>query len=331
MLKVRNLLFVLVALVAAPIAASASVVVDGFWDGQNADGYTLSKESYIDLGCASMNCPDQGVLGVTQDANNIYIMFAQQTSVSDNSFGTNAVDWSMGHTLDDLLGSDKAEFILTNSTGTVVFDQYIDYASDITAGNAGMSGASTDTYQSAGLGGDGGGAGTVNSPGTGVGASAFVTAKTSLGYDLNSAVSSCATAVKTSLNSPDIDGVSGNTNTANSTYLADNTNPSCNLTLPAGYTTTQGWLFSTVYEVEISKAALNLPGGTFNVDVYAQHNSPSKGTDTDDCDAATGNILAPSLCNQGQGGSPTPEPSSLLLLGSGVLGLRTALLRRKKR
>jgi hypothetical protein len=103
---------------------------------------------------------------------NVDVVYRQSRSLVDNTYGTGAVGWPSGHTFNDLLGSDKAQFVFYNSAGTKVLDVYADY----------VSAASTSMYPSGyGTLGVTGGDGGVNYGS----ASSVVSVKTTITTDLN--------------------------------------------------------------------------------------------------------------------------------------------------
>ena len=59
----------------------------------------------------------------------VKVIYLQSRGVVDNTYGTGAVGWQSGHTFNNLLGSDKAEFVFYNGTGTKVLDIFMDYVS----------------------------------------------------------------------------------------------------------------------------------------------------------------------------------------------------------
>jgi hypothetical protein len=74
---------------------------------------------------------DVGTLTTVVLANgDIQVSYMQSQSVNDNRHGTGATaatGWASGHTFNDLLGSDKAEFRFTDGNGNVVLDFFADY------------------------------------------------------------------------------------------------------------------------------------------------------------------------------------------------------------
>ena len=104
-----------------------------------------------------------GTLSVTQPTTGQYagdyvVTFNQSLGIVDNTYGTNASSgWgTQGHSFNDLLGSDGADFQFTDSKGNVVLDFLADYVSQ---GSSLTLGGTTVSYPSGygtlGLGGDG--------------------------------------------------------------------------------------------------------------------------------------------------------------------------------
>ena len=64
-------------------------------------------------------------------AGNYEVIFNQSLGIVDNTYGTNASSgWgTQGHTFNDLLGSDQADFQFTDGKGNVVLDFLADYVS----------------------------------------------------------------------------------------------------------------------------------------------------------------------------------------------------------
>ncbi len=83
--------------------------------------------------CTPVNGQDVnvGTLITDTDANgNIYVKLIVNKNLNDNTYGTNAIGWgTKGHKLNDLLGSDKANFVFKDKNGTVILDFNLDYIS----------------------------------------------------------------------------------------------------------------------------------------------------------------------------------------------------------
>ena len=128
--------------------AFATPVLDGSFDG--SDVYTaciyvnFEVEDYDLSGTLGTHGhgiygddegEEQGQLWYYQEGSggDLYLAFIQPKSLVDNSYGTYAIGWEHlekdgkpGHTLDNLLGSDKAEIRLENG-GVEVFNIAFDY------------------------------------------------------------------------------------------------------------------------------------------------------------------------------------------------------------
>lgn len=83
--------------------------------------------------CTSTNSStNAGTLTVeVLPSGDIKVVFRQSRSLNDNVYGTPAVadGWSKGHKFNDLVGSDEADFVFTDSHGKVVLNFQLDYIS----------------------------------------------------------------------------------------------------------------------------------------------------------------------------------------------------------
>jgi hypothetical protein len=183
-----------------------------------------------------------------------WITYIQSYNLNDNSYGTSAVGWgTKGHTFGNLVGSDKAQFVIKDNSGNTTMSFYFDY---ISAKSGTPSG-----YDTLGV---TGGDGSIS-----VGQAAWVLpdSTTSLSVDLNRLGYFSG-------------GVCNVTLTGGTNLLVDSpptTGPlSYVLANPANFP--NGWDFNNVYYVHIDGAAF---GGSYNESLYtitvpSVHNSPAK-------------------------------------------------------
>jgi hypothetical protein len=176
----------------------------------------------------------------TADA--VYMVLAIDKDFVDNTYGTNAVGWTNGHTFGNLTGSDHAQFYGFDAGGTKVLDFKLDY---LTAASGTPSG-----YASLGV---TGGEGRMN-----LGSATNIKAwGTSLEYSLNkTGYCSGGACPALTTNSP----------ATNAFYTPNPTYPN--------------WIYDVIYEVKIAKTAFGATGfGSLEVPYI--HASPSKvGTNT---------------------------------------------------
>jgi len=200
--------------------------------------------------CASSDCPSLNPAGsITTSidgAGDVTITFRESTSINDNSYGTNVVNWPKAHSFSALAGSDKAQFVITNGNGDVVLDFYLDY---ITRTN--VSASTPSGYYCLGV---TGGDGRVN-----LGQAAWIlSSETSLSRNLNS-TGYCANGACV---------VSG----VNLLQNSPPTSPSNTYNVPAAFSQ---WEFPIRYQVKVSHLAFE-SAGFGGVTVPSLHNSPPK-------------------------------------------------------
>ncbi|MCL4835099.1 MAG: MSCRAMM family adhesin SdrC [Caldilineaceae bacterium] len=180
-----------------------------------------------------------------QGSGSVYMVLAIDKDFVDNTYGTNAIGWSGGHTFGNLTGSDRAFFKAYDANDALKLDFEIDF---ISSGGTGSSG-----YASLGLGGDGG----LNVNNSGLSSTNIVQASaSSLEYSLNQYCTggtggNCSASGNLFTNSPGTD----------SFYTPNPTYPN--------------WIYDTIYEVKINAAAFGA-AGFGSIDVPQIHASPSK-------------------------------------------------------
>jgi len=121
--------------------ALADPIVDGRLDP--AEGYTQGW--FLDFAVERVaDTVSGGQLWVHQDAGtgDVTALFSQPLTLVDNTYGDNAIGWGKGvapsgknHNFKDLAGSDKAQFVFTDGTGSVVLDVVVDYISETSRGS----------------------------------------------------------------------------------------------------------------------------------------------------------------------------------------------------
>ena len=139
------ILYVVIVIGGLPTIVNAGPTIDGRFDP--AEGY--SKGYWVKLevegGKKTGNIPaDDGTLWLYQDPHNLdlFASFTQPLTLIDNTYGANSIGWGKGvapsgknHTFKDIIGSDKAQFTITDGSGEMVFDFTLDYISEIANGS----------------------------------------------------------------------------------------------------------------------------------------------------------------------------------------------------
>ena len=176
----------------------------------------------------------------------VYVVLAIDKDFVDNTYGVNAVGWPSGHTFGNLTGSDRAQFWGYDGNGTKVLDFDLDY---ITAKSGTPSG-----YASLGVGGGDGG--------MNLGSATNIQQwGTSLDYSLNN-LGYCS---------------GGNCSAGGTNLVVDSPATDEFYTSNPTY---PDWIFDTIYEVKIDKAAFGA-SGLGSIEIPYIHASPSKlGTNT---------------------------------------------------
>jgi hypothetical protein len=199
--------------------------------------------------CATVNGTNMvvGFLTTTVLVNgDVEVTYNQSQSINDNRYGTNATaatGWSGGHKFMDLVGSDEATFLFTDSTGKQVLELQEDYISQASGATFadGVSNHYASGYGTLGpLGGDG---------------------KMLIGSSSN--VLSCHTTFSDTLNTPPFTSATYQVNSA------PETSPLSNISVPPGWNYTDG------YYVKISHNAFGA-AGFGGVTIPGVHNSPAK-------------------------------------------------------
>lgn len=215
------MIVVMVSLFAVP-SVLALPAVDGRFDAN--EGYTTGYSLNMTVQDGNGNTTntidaEDGQLWIYEDTagGDLYIAFIQPLSLVDNSYGDNAIGWGAdapsgkNHNFNDLVESDDAQFVFTDSSNNIVLDVVIDYAHVYGSGVV-ASGGVTD------------GEGKVN-----VGpASAIKEAATSLEYNYSLFGSS----------NPELFGSGSSSPAADNDYNVENA-------------ALAAWTFASIYEVKV--------------------------------------------------------------------------------
>lgn len=119
--------------------ASATPIVDGRFDPN--EGYTLGR--FVDFAVEDVTTiVTGGELWTYEDPNgDVTVAFIQPLTLVDNTYGVNSIGWGSSapsgknHNLEDLVGSDKAQFVFTDGLGNVVLDFTLDYIGETAKGS----------------------------------------------------------------------------------------------------------------------------------------------------------------------------------------------------
>ena len=228
------------------VIANTPPVIDGKYD----EVYTVSPDAQV----VCYNDTNGTLFGKLatfyqpsgSSGNSVSMVLAIDKDFVDNTYGANAVNWPSGHTYDNLVGSDHAQFLGYDANGALVLDIKVDY---ISAASGTPSG-----YDSLGV---TGGEGRVN-----LGNAAHILQwATSEDYDLNN-TGYCS---------------GGNCSGGGTNLLVDSPATDEFYTPNPTY---PNWIYDVIYEIEIRKTAFG-SAGFGSLEVPYIHASPSKlGTNT---------------------------------------------------
>ena len=141
-----TMLFIAVVSVSLSTALNAAPIIDGYFDPD--EGYTLGCYVNIEVEGEkkSGNVPaDDGVLWMHRDlaTGDLFVSLTQPLTLVDNSYGENSIGWGSSapsgknHNFKDLVGSDKAQFVITDSDDNVLLDFVVDYISESSSASSG--------------------------------------------------------------------------------------------------------------------------------------------------------------------------------------------------
>ncbi len=127
----------LILIAAGP--APADPIVDGRYDP--SDGYTQGWPVVFAVEKA-VGVVGGGELWLHEDTStgDVYVAFIQPLVLVDNTYGANSIGWGPDapsgkrHNFEDLLNSDRAQFVFTDGAGVTVLDVVMDYISQADGG-----------------------------------------------------------------------------------------------------------------------------------------------------------------------------------------------------
>jgi len=296
-MKTRRLAITVSALALAltlSASAFASPVVDGRF--QSGEGYTHHwqiEPSKYETGAEPMD------LWLSQDGTgDLFVAAVLPTSYVDNSFGTNSIGWTdkhgnpKVHKFDELLGSDKAQFVFTMTSGAPGLNFKLDYIA--------IDGSAPSGYSCGGVVKDK----HTKSDGEVIQGSAddILAASTSLAYNLN--VLSGGAAYTT--DSPAAD---------------DDYTP--NPAIP-------DWIYEVIYEFQVDGDVFgnqNLLDSTgladgFSIYIDELHASPHKKGEYKDITVPPDTPFTP---------APVPEPATFFFFGTGAVAVALTSKRRRRK